>query len=397
MTHWRTGLFAVMLASAGLPIYIHLPRYAAVEMGLDIATVGLIVMGIRIFDFIQDPLIGRLIDRFSNARDRMATLALALMALGFIGLFSLPAPVAPALWLVGTLVCIFTGYSVGMILMYGDATRHEDQLRIATYREAGLIVGVILAALAPTLLGGFTAFGWLLAVLILIAHLATRSMWGDALTPPAQGLGPLFKAGGGWLLLLAVVNSLPLAITSTLFLFYVSDRLLLPDWAGGLLVLFFASSGLSIPIWSALARRFSPRAVLLFAMALSIAAFIGTASIPPQGLFPFALVCIASGAAVGAELVILPTLFSGLLARNGIAAGQSFGLWSFATKLSLPLAAVIVLPTLDAAGFVPDQTNSAAALDRLSFLYALLPCALKLLSLGLLLAIPKHLFGPPQI
>ena len=400
--YWRVSLFAMMLASAGLPIYIHLPRFAAVELGLDLATVGAIVMGIRIFDFAQDPILGRIIDHWHGPRRNLAAIALGMMAAGFVLLFSIAPIIDPRFWLIATLVLVFSGYSFGAILLYGDSASlagssdPKAQLRLATYREVGLIAGVIFAAVGPVLLGdGFRVFGWTLAGLIIAAYLATQRLWDKPTTPASPfDLRRLFAAGGGWLLLLAVVNSLPVAITSTLFLFFVEDRLMLPNWSGGLLILFFAASGLAIPVWSRLARQFGARPVLLTAMVLSVAAFVGTTFLDAGDAIPFAIICIASGSAVGAELVILPAVFATLLGRAGIATGQSFGLWSFATKLSLPLAAVLVLPALDNVGFVPAGENTPLALDRLTFLYAVVPCALKVIAAVTLLVMPKHITNP---
>lgn len=395
--YWRISLFAMMLASAGLPIYIHLPRYASVELGLGLSTVAAIVLGIRVMDFVQDPIIGRIIDRWRGRKTTLSLIALSGLAAGFLMLFSIPPLLPPATWVTLSLILVFTAYSLGAILMYGQSAAlagsasSSAQLRLATYRETGLILGVILAAMAPTVLGGFSAFGWALAGLIVLTYLATRGMWQTTTSVQTDfSLRQLAKAGGLWLLLLAVVNSLPVAITSTLFLFFVEDRLGLTDWSGPFLILFFAASGIAIPVWSRLADRFGPRPILLMAMILSILAFVWAATIADGNAVGFAVICFASGAAVGAELVILPAVFASLLGRAGVAPAQSFGLWSFATKLSLPIAAAVTLPLLDASGFVAGQENTPEALMRLTVLYAVLPCVLKVVSGAVLLCLPRH-------
>ncbi len=76
----RIGLFAAMLAAAGVPLYILLPRYATVEMGLSLSTLGAVLLGIRVMDFAQDPLLGRLVDRPSVSLKVWALL-------GAVGLF----------------------------------------------------------------------------------------------------------------------------------------------------------------------------------------------------------------------------------------------------------------------------------------------------------------------
>jgi GPH family glycoside/pentoside/hexuronide:cation symporter len=70
-------------------------------------------------------------------------------------------------------------------------------------------------------------------------------------------------------------------------------------------------------------------------------------------------------------------------------AGTGFGLWSLVQKLTLAFAAVLLLPILEASGFISGATdNSADALRTLTYLYALVPCLLKLIAIALLLATP---------
>lgn len=396
------SLFAVMLAAAGLPLYVHLPRYASAELGLSLGTVGAILIGIRLFDFAQDPAIGWLVDRFEQSRGLFAALAAFGIGAGFVMLFSTRPPVAPTLWLVVALLVLFSAYSLGAILFYGQTVAFADDesdaaiYAVAGWREGGLLVGIILAASAPALLvalgagsGGYAAFGWLLAGVALLVGLTTRSLWRHA---PGRGaplsLAGLRQAGGIRLLVLALVNSLPVAITSTLFLFFVEDKLRLGALSGPLLILFFLAAGLSVPLWTGLSARHGARRVLLPAMVLAIFSFIGAAMLPAGAAVGFAVICLASGAAVGADMVILPALFSSALNRAGLKAGQAFGLWNFATKFALALAAITALPLLDLAGFRPGIENDAGALATLTFAYAVLPCLLKLAAIGLVLTLP---------
>jgi GPH family glycoside/pentoside/hexuronide:cation symporter len=87
-------------------------------------------------------------------------------------------------------------------------------------------------------------------------------------------------------------------------------------------------------------------------------------------------------------MTLLPALFSARMARIAPEAGQAFGLWSLVTKFTLAIAAVTVLPLLEARGFVSGGPNTDGALWMLTLLYALVPCALKLLAIGLLASTP---------
>jgi Na+/melibiose symporter-like transporter len=63
----------------------------------------------------------------------------------------------------------------------------------------------------------------------------------------------------------------------------------------------------------------------------------------------------------------------------------AFGIWAFAGKLGLALAAFAVMPILQWNGFVPGQINSASALTTLTLAYAVVPCFLKLGALAMVL------------
>ncbi|MES2845528.1 MAG: MFS transporter [Pseudomonadota bacterium] len=402
------SLFAGMIAAAGLPIYIHAPKFYVDSYGVSLAALGGTLALLRLFDVVQDPVLGWLAERGRARRPLWVAVAAASMALAMVGLFAVTPPIAPLVWFALTLSVLFTGFSFLTICFYAEGVGKAEtlgptgHLRLAGWREGGALIGVSLAAVAPVALVGltdtpFAVFAVGFAVVTLMATLAMRGQWKGV----AGFDGPIFAAFrpaladplARRLLLIALLNAAPVAVTSTLFLFFVESRLQAPGAEGPLLLLFFLSAATSTPLWSALARRIGARPALLIGMALAIVAFLGAATLGAGDLWPFALICAASGAALGADMTLLPAIFARRLAALG-QGGESaaFGLWSFVSKLSLALAAATLLPTLSVAGFTPGAQNSAAALATLSLLYALVPCALKLLAIALLAAtrIPKE-------
>ncbi len=404
MLYPRVSLYALMLAAAGIPLYIHLPRFASVELGIGLGTIATILLLIRLIDLVQDPLIGWAVDRWPRAQALFAMAAAGGLAVGFPLLFRSRSGPHVVTELVAVLVLLFSAYSLGMILLYGRsatlAKRPEkaELMTVAAFREGGMLAGVILAAVAPAVFlglgfgaGGYPAFGLFLGAIALLAAIVTLPIWRR---PVVQGtslsLAGLGQAGALRLLALALVNSLPVAITSTLFLFFVEDRLKLTGMGGPLLIAFFLSAGLSVPVWTKLSQRLGAKPTLLIAMPLAIAGFVGAAFLAPGNAMGFALVCLASGAALGADMVILPAMFSVVLTRAGLKASAAFGIWSFAGKLGLAIAAFAVLPLLERSGFNPGAANSAAALTTLNLAYAVAPCLLKLAALALVLTLPNE-------
>lgn len=393
------ALFSALIAAAGLPIYIHAPKFFVDSYGVSLAALGGVLALLRLIDVVQDPALGWLAQRFRAQRRAMVAVATALMAGAMWALFGMTAPIAPLLWFAVTLTVLFSAYSFLTIVFYAQGVAQAEAMgpgghtRLAGWRETGSLLGVCLAAIAPTLLAGgteapFAAFAIGFAVLSLLATLAMRRAWNANAAPSTlqPSIRAMFAPALGDktardLLILALVNAAPVAVTSTLFLFFVESRLGQPDLAGLYLLVFFLSAALSAPIWSGFARRFGEKPVLLAGMVLAIAAFLWAMMLGTGDGLAFAIICLGSGAAMGADLVVLPALFARRMAALGSEAA-GFGMWSFVSKLSLALAAAILLPALQGAGFTPSAANGDAALWALTLAYAGLPCALKLFALA---------------
>ncbi|WP_445944256.1 MFS transporter, partial [Roseicyclus sp.] len=269
----------------------------------------------------------------------------------------------------------------------------QGYLRLAAWRETGALLGVCAAAVAPTVLDatgtpyGNFALGF--AGLCVLALFLMRREWGASLVPADSGFRiVLADPVARRLLLVALMNAAPVAVSSTLFLFYVESVLLAPGMEGPLLLLFFLAAAVSAPFWSRAAARFGPRAMLLAAMALAIAAFSLVLLLGPGDTVAFALACLVSGAALGADFALLPALFARRMEQIAPEAAAGFGLWAFVSKLTLAFAAVVLLPALDAAGFQSGGENPQGALDLLTYLYALVPCVLKLGAMAVLATTP---------
>jgi len=83
-------------------------------------------------------------------------------------------------------------------------------------------------------------------------------------------------------------------------------------------------------------------------------------------------------------MTLLPAMFARRMADIAPGASEGFGLWSFMSKLTLALAAVALLPALEAGGFQAGTQNDEDALRLLTLLYCALPCVLKVVAIALL-------------
>jgi GPH family glycoside/pentoside/hexuronide:cation symporter len=390
--------FAAVLSGAGLPIYIYAPNYYADTFGVSLTALGAVLFGLRLFDVIQDPVLGWISERLTRSKKLVISLTAVVLALSMIGLFAVAPPIAPIWWFGLTVTGLFSAFSFLTINFYAQGVSKagpdpQGHVRLAAWRESGALMGVCIAAVVPTLLIGvvvdpFAAFAYGFAAVTLIATFFMWPEWKDRVSQePSQISEIVADATARKLLILALVNATPLAVSSTLFLFYVESRLGAVGWEGALLVLFFLAAAISSPIWSALARRFGEKPVLLTAMVLAIASFGYTITLSTGDVIPFAIVCVLSGATIGADLTLLPAMFAKRMAVISPNGGQGFGLWTLVNKFTLAFAAVVLLPLLERSGFQAGTTDlPSEALNMLTVLYALVPSLLKLLAIGLLVA-----------
>lgn len=403
---WPWSLFAAMIAAAGLPIYIHAPKFYVDSYGVNLATLGGVLALLRLVDVVQDPFFGWLAEVTRGRRGTWVIWAVVVLVASMVGLFAIVPPIAPLLWFAITLTGLFSAFSFLTIVFYAQGVEQAamlgdlGHLRLAGWRETGSLIGVSLAAVAPVALAGaldapFAGFAAGFAVLAVVATFAMRRAWwgGYEIAPkPAETLFAVFRPAladptARRLLLLALINASPVAVTSTLFLFFVESRLGLPDAAGAYLLVFFISAAITAPLWSKAGQIYGEKQILMAGMALAIVSFLWAYGLGTGQWLAFGVISAASGAALGADMVLLPAIFARRLAHLGNE-GAGFGLWSFVSKLSLAIAAATLLPTLQWAGFTSGGANSPQVLTVLSLLYAAVPCGLKAIALVLLTFIP---------
>lgn len=391
------ALFSGLLAAAGLPIYIHAPKFYVDEYGVSLAALGATLFGLRLLDVVQDPILGWISERLRNRRSLLVVIGAAIISLSMFGLFVALPPLPPLLWFALMLTGVFSAFSLLSINFYAQGVEKADRLetgshlRLARWRETGALIGICLAAISPALLAPimnnpFAGFAAGFAVVTFLAVLAMRKEWGTVSPIASSGFGVILKDyEARSLLIIALLNAAPVAVTSTLFLFFVESRLQATGWEGPLLVLFFLSAAVASPIWSLCAEKWGTVRVLILAMIIGLGAFAFAIPLREGDTLIFAIICVVSGAALGADLTLLPAMFAKRMAKIAPSGTEGFGLWSFVSKFALAFAAVTLLPILEIFGFRVGSENSQDALFVLSLLYAGLPCVLKVLAIMVIL------------
>ena len=395
------GALGLPLAMAALPVYVHVPRLYAETSGMSLTLLGVLLLAARLADAGIDPLLGSWSDR-ALRRQRLILMALPLLALGVVALLHPPVSGAPV-WLLGSLLITYFAYSLASVSYqaWGAELGHDsaERTRLTASREGFGLLGVVLAAALPGLLSSDTVLGlsrlaWAFVPVMVV--LAALTLLGSptlaARRPPASGtlFDGLYAVLGDLrfrrLLLVFVVNGVAAALPATLVLFFVADVLQAEAWGGSYLALYFISGMACLPLWVALSRRTGRATAWVVSMGVAVAAFSWAWCLGAGDVGEFALICLLSGAAFGADLTLPSALLADIAEDNGKGAhyarsGSYFGWWNLVAKLNLALAAGLSLPLLDLAGYRPGDIESTAGL---SVVYCLLPLVFKTIAVVLL-------------
>lgn len=394
---WPRGLayagLAVPLAFVSLPLYVNLPYHYATAFGMPLAALGGVVLAVRALDAVIDPALGRLADRlFERGRAwPVAALGALVMALAFAALWWPPqgGPAAVLPWLAVALLLCTLAYSGVGIVHQSWGTRWgggpELRARVAGWREAGTLAGVLLASALPALAGwGVTSA--VLAGLLALGLLGLRGLPAPAVSTTGEGddARPWRQPAFRRLAVVFMLNGIATAVPATLLPFFIADRLQAPDLQPVLLLAYFGAAVLGLPLWVKAGARWGLAPAWRAGMAAAVAAFAVTPLLGAGDIWAFGIVCAASGLMLGADLALPGALLTGVIQAAGDGQrgeGRYLGWWACMTKLNLALAAGLALPLLALAGYTPGQRDSTG-LQALTWAYGGLPCLLKIAAAG---------------
>jgi len=416
------GLPGLALALVPTALVVFVPDLYAREMGLGLATTGVVLMLARIVAMALAPLLGAVSDRVVLPLGRRRPWLVLLLPLVLLAGFKVlvPArgvgPVYLALWL----SLLYGGLTL-MRLSHGAwgaelSGAYHQRTRIFGARALGTLLGILLAAATPALLrlippghwlgtgpvaAGetlFLAFTGLLPLTLAVLlgavpeprDLSVRQpRWRRSLRLLLVGNRPLVALLGATL-----VNGLANGIPAALFLLYVTQVLGAGNRAGLLLGLAGMAALLSLPLWVWLAAHFGKRRVWIGAMIWSAGVLATVPFIGFSDVRLFAAVCVFGGAALAADLVLPPALLADVVDRDCLIGGEQragllFGLLSLTGRLAPAAAVGLVFPVLALLGIDANGADSTAG-GRLGLavLFGLAPALFKAVAIALMWDFP---------
>ncbi len=403
------GLPAFALAVVGIPVYVYLPKFYSDVIGVDIALMGGILLAVRLFDAVSDPVIGLVSDRttsrFGRRRPYIAIGGVG-VALAMIFLFTPPreTSVNPTVWFAFWIFTLFVFWTLVTVPYesLGPEISHDytDRTTLFAVRDGLLIAGTLAAAAAPALVAALWQTPpspegerrkFFLIGMIYAPILIGTCLWCVYRIREQSGrlAGEPPGAGGRWravwqnrpfmLLLTAyTISAIGSNLPATLILYYV-QYVLQSSKADLFLILYLTTGVVFLPAWIAIARRVGKKNAWLAAMTINTGIFLGVFFLGPGDEMLYGILVFGSGLGFGASLALPSAIQADVIDYDELLTGMRregryIGLWSIAKKMAAAAGVGIGLAVLGAAGYAPNAEQPAEVVMTLRVLYALVPC-----------------------
>ena len=244
------------------------------------------------------------------------------------------------------------------------AKGYHDRSRVTGIRECFVIIGTLLAASVPAIVGNdLRSAMQLLAIsislifipsaIVLIIVTEDHNVTKLRKWNLRNSINTIFHNISFRKLLLAYfLNGFANGLPATLFILFVSHKLGAPNAVGYLLLTYFAFGIVGIPVWLALSRRIDKHRAWSTAMILACICFLAVQFLRKGDVNEFALICALTGLCLGADLSLPPSIQADIIAKDHKHTGEDragafFGLWNLATKLALALGVGVAFPLLE--------------------------------------------------
>jgi GPH family glycoside/pentoside/hexuronide:cation symporter len=415
---------AFALAVVGIPVYVYIPKFYTDVVGVPIASMGLILLAVRLFDAITDPAIGLLSDhtktRFGRRRPYIA-IASILVAVSVCALFNPPSWTSATMETIWFTVWIFTLFlcwtlvvvpyeSLGPELSFD----YHERTSLFALRDGLLIAGTLAAASAPAVIDWlygltgspqdekkkFFIMSALYAPLI-VACCYTCVLWIREMPNPMKqkhvdlktALQDIAQNRPFVILLISyVISAFGNQLPATLILFYV-QYVLKSDYANFFLVLYFFTGVAFLPLWILVSKKIGKKAAWLISMGINTGAFLGVMFLGAGDEVLYGIIVFFSGIGFGASFALPSAIQADVIDYDELISGLRreglfIGIWSIAKKLAAALGVGISLYLLGFVGYQPNIEQSGAVVLALKLLYGLVPCLCNIIAFMVALLYP---------
>jgi Na+/melibiose symporter-like transporter len=397
------AIFSLPLAFVGLPIYINVTDFYIRNFEVNIAYLAFVILFVRLLDGIQEPILGLLSDylikrKFSHKK--IIYFSSVFLAISFFGLFNPPIWLKQNLVLIWVFILMTTTYSfynlclinfeaLAVVIAHDSAQRVE----VNSYKEFFGLIGIIIASASPQLISLITKNNgqnyFYLSIIFVILLFFSIIFFLRNVTEDQKILSENFNIKNIIkeifkdkifikLMIIFFINSLAVSLPASVITFFVSEILYASDKIGYFLVVYFLSAGIFVYFWKKIIDRIGKIPAWRISIIGSVITFVFAYFINGENYHLFYIVCFLSGVFLGADLIIPPALIAEVVHKKTAKITSYISFWSMINKAGLMFASFFTLISLSIVDFNP-QDPTPESLLLIPILYAIIPCALKII------------------
>jgi len=403
----------IPLAAVGLPISVFVAPLYADQLGLGTVLTGLIFMCLRFWDLISDPVMGWLVDTRPTRRGHVKhwlVLSVPVLSLGAWFIYMPDGDTVEPAYLIVWLAVFWLGFTMlqtphqAWVPMITES--YDQRSRLFMWREIISTATLLSLLIIPYLLSQYldmdrraqvTVMGYiLLSVLPITVFLAVRHV------PEARPVSPdkkqiysaetLRKALKDRLLVrimcVEILVGIAIAGTAGMFLFVAQWGFSVTRLAPLILLVFFVSGFLAMPIWIRLSRTYEKHTVFRLVCYWSVLTYMIylPLSFTDSGFIGLLIAAALSGLGYGTPFILARSMMADIIENERVHSTQSrsglyYSLMSGAYKTGASLAIGIPYILLGAlVGFSPSGDNGPDVVRGLVCVFVGVPVASYLLA-----------------
>jgi Na+/melibiose symporter-like transporter len=402
------SVLAIPLAFVGLPIYINVSDFYIRQFDVNMAFLAFIILAVRLLDAVQEPLLGLLSDyliKKNISHKKIIYVSASFLALSFFALFNPPHFANPSmilLWLGLSMLTTYSFFNLTVInfeaLAVIIAKNSEQRIEVNSYKEFFGLIGILIAASSPTLIklllkNEENNYFYLSLVFIFLLFFSIIFFFHKVQNEENKILikfdfrkifaeifsNKIFLKFIG----IFFINSLAVSLPASVITFYVNDVLKCPEKLGIFLTIYFLSAAIFMIFWKKIAQKIGKINSWSISILGSILTFIFAYFVDSSNSDLFFLICFLSGVFLGADLMMPPAIISEIIHQKHDKISSYLALWSMINKAGLMCASFLSLMVLWLVSFDAKNVNQDS-LMAIPIIYAIIPCALKMLVVLLL-------------
>ena len=404
---------AIPLAFVGLPIYINVSDFYVRQFDVNIAFLAFIILAVRLLDALSEPFLGLLSDyliRKKISHKKIIYVSASFLALSFFALFNPPNFENKSiilLWLGFSMLTTYSFFNLTVVnfeaLAVVLAKDSKQRIEINSYKEFFGLIGILIASASPiiirVLLNNDENNYFYLSLIFVSLLFFSIFFFFNKIQCEEQKILTKFNikntlseifSNKVFLKFIGIffINSLAVSLPASVVTFYVNDVLKCPEKLGIFLTIYFLSAAIFMVFWKKLAQKFGKINSWSISILGSILTFIFAYFVDSSNSNLFYLICFFSGVFLGSDLIMPPAIISEIIYKKYDKISSYLSFWNMINKAGLMFASFLSLMVLWLVSFDAKNVNQDS-LMAIPIIYAVIPCALKMLVVSLLFKLKK--------